>query len=136
MDFPVRLIKQVFHNKDGSRGELYVVTNDLELTVEAISAIYQTRWGVEELHKSLKQNVGLEQSPTKIETTQCNHIFASMIAWTKLEMLSKMKHTNHFALKKQLYIKAITTSFEKLQQLKVFQPQLAAAETPVIPLLG
>lgn len=135
LDFPVRLIKQVFINKDGSRGELYVVTNDLELTVEAISAIYQTRWGVEELHKSLKQNVGLEQSPTKVETTQCNHIFASMIAWIKLELLSKMKHTNHFALKKQLYIKAITTSFEKLQQLKVFQPQLAAAETPAISLL-
>jgi hypothetical protein len=136
LDFPIRLIKQVFINKDGSHGELYIVTNDLELTPEAISTTYQNRWGVEELHKSLKQNVGLEQSPTKVETTQCNHIFASMIAWIKLELLSKMKHTNHFALKKQLYIKAIRTSFVKLQQLKVFQPQLPVADTTSIPLLG
>lgn len=136
LDFPIRLAKQVFQNKDGSRGELYIVTNDLGLTAEAIFTIYQTRWGVEELHKSLKQNVGMEQSPTKIEPTQSNHIFASMIAWTKLEMLSKIKQTNHFALKNQLYIKAIKASFEKLQQLKVVQPQLAAGQTVLNHLLG
>jgi len=136
LDFPVRLTKQVFQNKDGSKGELYIVTNDLVLTAEASCAIYQTRWGVEELHKSLKQNVGLEQSPTKIESTQSNHIFASMIAWIKLEMLSKMKQTNHFALKNQLYIKAIKASFEKLQQLKVYQKQLSTGQVGLNPLLG
>ncbi|MFT4762560.1 MAG: hypothetical protein ACI9XO_004804, partial [Paraglaciecola sp.] len=41
---------------------------------------YQDRWGVEVFHKSLKQNVGLEKSPTKVENSQCNHIFATMIA--------------------------------------------------------
>jgi len=43
LDFPVLLTKQVFLNKDGSCGELYVVTNDLELNAEAISTIYQSR---------------------------------------------------------------------------------------------
>lgn len=135
LEFPIRLTKQIFQNKDGSNGELYIVTNDLVLTAEASCTIYQTRWGVEELHKSLKQNVGLEQSPTKIESTQSNHIFASMIAWIKLEMLSKMKQTNHFALKNQLYIKAIKASFEKLQQLKVSQMQLNAGQMELNPLL-
>jgi len=136
LDFPVLLTKQVFLNKDGSQGELYVVTNDLELTAEAISIIYQSRWGVEVLHKSLKQNVGLEKSPTKNEVTQSNHIFASMIAWTKFEMLSKLKQTNHFALKAQLYVKALESAFVQVQLMKQHQLKLAADQANHIPLLG
>lgn len=136
LDFPVRLVKQVFHNTDGSSGELYVVTNDLSLTAEAVSALYHSRWGVEELHKSLKQNVGLEQSPTKIETSQSNHVFASMVAWTKLELLSKIKQTNHFALKNQLYLQAVRASFEELQQAKHLPLKLAGGTADHHPLLG
>jgi len=136
MDFPVRLTKQVFQNKDGSQGELYLVTNDMELTAEAISTTYESRWDVEVLHKSLKQNVGLEQSPTKVEVTQSNHVFATMIAWIKLEMLSKIKQTNHFALKAKLHVKAIKVSFGELQQLKQTQRSLAPGAANQIPLLG
>jgi hypothetical protein len=67
---------------------LYLVTNDLGLTAHAISATYEGRWGVEVFHGSLNQDVGLEQSPTKHETTQSNHVFAVTIAWTKMELLS------------------------------------------------
>lgn len=35
LDFPLRLTKQVFQHTDGSQGELYTVTNDLSLDVEA-----------------------------------------------------------------------------------------------------
>ena len=136
LDFPVRLTKQVFQNKDGSQGELYLVTNDLELDERAISTTYESRWGVEELHKSLKQNVGLEKSPTKNEGTQSNHIFATMIAWIKLEMLSKVKQTNHFALKTKLYIKGIQASFEELQQQKQVCLRLQAGGKNRISLLG
>jgi len=120
LDFPVRLYKQVFINKDGSKGELYLVTNDLELSAQSISATYQQRWGVEVLHKSLKQNVGLEKSPTKNEVTQSNHIFAAMIAWLKLELLSLKEQSNHFALKTKLYAKAVQAAYQELQQLKQF----------------
>ena len=106
-DFPVLLTKQVFTNKDGSTGELHLVTNDLELDAQAISTTYETRWGVEVFHKSLKQNVGLEKSPTKHEISQSNHVFAAMIAWTKLELLSLKEQTNHFALKTRVYVKAL-----------------------------
>jgi len=136
MDFSIKLTKQIFTNKDGSRGELYVVTNDHSLTGSQICTIYQDRWGVEVFHKSLKQNVGLEKSPTKIETSQSNHVFATMIAWTKLEMLSKRQQTNHFDFKSQLYMKAVKTAFSVLQQLKNIQPKLESSPNTTIPLLG
>ena len=80
LDFPVILAKQVFTNKDGSTGELFLISNDLHLFATDLFTIYEKRWNVEVFHKSLKQNAGLEKSPTKYELTQSNHIFASMIA--------------------------------------------------------
>ena len=136
MDFSITLTKQIFINKDGSRGELYIVTNDPSLTGHLICTIYQDRWGVEVFHKSLKQNVGLEKSPTKMERSQCNHIFATMIAWTKLEMLSKRQQTNHFDLKAQLYAKAIKSAFGILQQFKRVQLRLESDVIATNPLLG
>lgn len=123
-DFPVLSTKQVFTNKDGSTGELYLITDDLDLTVQNITTTYQERWGVEVFHKSLKQNVGLEKSPTKNEITQSNHIFAAMIAWMKLELLSLKENSNHFALKSKLYINALKSAFEHLQQLKQFETKV------------
>lgn len=118
LDFPVLLAKQVFINKDGSVGVQYHVSNDLSLSFNDLIAIYQKRWKVEVFHKSLKQNAALEKSPTKFEDSQCNHIFASMIAFCKLEMLKVKEHLNHFALKSKLYIKAVKAAFEELQIIK------------------
>ena len=127
MDFSVLLVKQVFANKDGSTGELYVVTNDLLLDAQLIATAYDSRWGVEVFHKSLKQNVGLGKSPTKNEITQSNHIFAAMIGWTKLEMLSLMTQTNHFALKNQIYVKALNSAWQQVQELKTQHLKLLPA---------
>ncbi len=94
------------------------MSNDLELTFEEQATIYQKRWKVEQFHKSAKQNASLGKSPTKYETTQSNHIFCSMIAVCKLELL-KIKHRkNHFAIKSQLYLKAIKAAYDELQQMK------------------
>jgi hypothetical protein len=118
LDFPVLLIKQIFTNKDGSTGVLYLITNDLELSYTDICTIYQKRWNVETFHKSLKQNAALEKSPTKYEVTQSNHIFASMIAYSKLEILKIKQGANHFQLKNRLYIQAVKAAFNELQILK------------------
>ena len=118
LDFEVLLVKQVFTNEDGSTGVLYLVTNDLSLSFQQICAIYQKRWNVETFHKSLKQNAALEKSPTKYEVTQSNHIFASMIAFCKLEILKIKENQNHFALKSRLYLKAIKAAFSELQKIK------------------
>lgn len=136
LNFPVQLLKQVFINKDGSTGDLYLVTNDLDMEASAICTTYGKRWGVEEFHKSLKQNVGLEKSPTKHEISQCNHVFAAMIGWTKLELLSIKEQTNHFALKSKLYVKALRAAWQEVQQLKLNLSQLDQAALGNTPLLG
>lgn len=135
IDFPMRIIKRVFTNKDGSKGELYTVTNDLDLEELSISTIYDERWGVEVFHKGLKQNVGLEKSPTKNRVTQANHVFACMIAWAKLEMLAKWEVSNQFALKARLYVKALQAAFEELQLLKSSHLKLESANPKHISLL-
>jgi hypothetical protein len=119
VDFPLQLVKQVFINADGSTGILYLVTSDLELTYEGITTIYSKRWNVEPYHKSLKQNASLSKSPTKTVTTQSNHIFASLCAYIKLEMLKGTTKINHFALKSKLYMRALRTAFDALHELQL-----------------
>lgn len=115
--FPVLVAKQVFTNQDGSTGVLFLVSSDTTLTYEQLTAIYHKRWNVEVCHKSLKQNVALERSPTKTIRSQRNHIFAAMIAITKLECLKLHHHSNHFALKAKLYLKAVQAALNELQTL-------------------
>lgn len=118
VDFPLQFVKQVFTNGDGSVGILYLVTSDLELTYDGITTIYGKRWNVEPYHKSLKQNASLSLSPTKTVTTQSNHLFASLCAYIKLEMLKVTTQTNHFALKSKLYLRALRTAFDALSELQ------------------
>jgi len=115
--FPLRLAKQVFINEDSSQGTLYLVTSDLTLTYDRITSLYQKRFGVEEYHKSLKQNASLEKSPTRTETTQQNHFFASLCAYVKLERLKLKAGINHFALKSKIYLSALKAAYKELVKL-------------------
>ena len=117
VSFPIALIKKVFKNEDGSQGTLYLVTNDLESSADRIYEVYQKRWRIEEYHKSIKQNASLEKSPTKVVRSQKNHIFASIVAYCKLEFLKMKTSLNHFALKYKLLIKANQMAFQELQKL-------------------
>jgi hypothetical protein len=116
--FPVQLLKKVFKNEDGSTGILYLITNDLSIDANRIYEVYQKRWKIEEFHKSIKQNASLSKSPTKIIRTQCNHLFASLIAYCKLEMIKIKTALNHFAIKHKLLLKANQLMFHQLQLLK------------------
>lgn len=118
LEFPVLLHRQVFTNKNESTGALYLVTNDLNLTKSTIETIYQKRWKVEVFHKNIKSNTGLAKSPAKIVRTQSNHVFASLFAAARLEMLSIKQGVNTFALKSKLYIKATQVAFAELQKIK------------------
>ena len=114
LSFPVVLARQVFTNKDGSIGILYLATSDLLLDYDRITTIYKKRWNVEVFHKSI---TGLARSPTHTVRTQSNHFFASIYAFFKLELLKTKHQLNHFALKSKLYIKALQASFAELQRL-------------------
>ncbi len=114
LSFPVALIVKVFKNEDGSTGTLYLVTNDLESSAKRIYEVYQKRWRIEEYHKSIKQNASLEKSPTKVVRSQRNHIFASIIAYCKLEFLKTKTSLSHFGMKYMLLMKANRAAFIEL----------------------
>ena len=116
-EFALQLVKQVFTNEDGSTGILCPVTSDTTLSGDGITTIYQKRWNVEPYHKSLKQNVSLEKSPTQTVTTQTNHFFAALCGYIKLELLKGTTKLNHFALKSKLYMQAIQAAYTTLRML-------------------
>jgi hypothetical protein len=124
VDFPLLLAKEVFTNEDGSTGTLYLVTSDSALSYDQITRLYKKRWSIEVYHKSLKQNAGLEKSPTRTTTTQRNHFFASLCAYVKLEGLKLKTGINHFALKSKIYMSALKSAYAELVKLN---PQLLAA---------
>ena len=121
VDFPLLLAKQVFTNEDGSIGILYLVSSDTTLSFDDCTTNYHKRWQVECYHKSLKQNVSLEKSPTHTATTQTNHFFAALCGFIKLERLKVDTKLNHFALKSKLYINALHSAFSTLRELTSVQ---------------
>jgi len=116
--FPVLLVRQVFTNKDGSTGILYLASSDTTVTREFILTTYQKRWPVEVFHKSLKQNAALGKAPVCRVVTQNNHVFAALYAFFKLECLKIKRHLNLFALRTHLDLKAIRLAFDELQVLQ------------------
>ena len=116
--FSMNFVRQVFTNKDGSTGTLYLACSDTTVRRGQILTTYQKRWSVEVFHKSLKQNAALSKAPVRRVVTQNNHIFAVLYAVFKLECLSIKQKLNHFALRAHLYLKAIRVAFDELQTLK------------------
>ena len=117
LTFPVQLLKKVFKNENGTTGTLYLVSNDMHCSAERLYEVYQKRWKIEEFHKSIKQNASLEKSPTKKVKTQCNHMYAAMIAYCKLEMLKFKTGLNHFAIKYKLIIRANQIAMQELKKM-------------------
>ena len=115
----VKITKQV--SKDGDDDEsiyLYLVTNDIDLETDKILEIYKRRWKIEEYHKSLKQNLKIEHSPTKVETSQLNHIYLCVCGFIRLEQLRLNYKMNHFAIKEKIYLQALTRAYQEVENLK------------------
>ncbi|HHT7364547.1 TPA: transposase, partial [Legionella pneumophila] len=117
LEFSVRLLKKTFKNENGSTGVLYLVSNDMTSSAERLYEVYQKRWRIEEYHKSVKQNASLAKSPTKISRTQCNHVFAAIIAYCKLELLKFKTKMNHFAIKYKLIVRANQIVMQELRNM-------------------
>lgn len=112
LGFPVLMTKQFFTNKDNSTGYRFLVSNDLSLTDDQFTSIYKKRWSVEEYHKSLKQNASIAKSPTRTVKTQTNHLYASIMAYIKLEKLKLANKMSHFVMKTKIYQQALKTAFK------------------------
>ncbi len=116
--FDLFLVKKVFKNLDGSTGVVFLVTSDGDLNAEQVFQLYQKRWKVEESHKSVKQNLGIAQSPTKMVRSQKNHLFAAMFGLVQLEKLKIAHKMNHFALKHKIYLAALKSAWAEIKTLK------------------
>jgi len=117
---PLRIIKQVVKNgDDGESTYLYLITNDIDLSFNEVLEIYKKRWKIEEYHKSLKQNLKIEHSPTKVEISQRNHIHLSVLGFIKLEKFRLNYKMNHFAIKEKIYIDALKVAYQKVEELQI-----------------
>lgn len=118
LEIPVLLTKQVFKNKSQSTGVRFLVSNDFSLSDDDFTTLYKKRWSVEEYHKSLKQNAAIAKSPTRTVKTQSNHLFASILAYVKMEKLKFIQRLNHFAIKSKIYLAATKAAFNELNALR------------------
>lgn len=118
LDFQVRIMKKVFTNENGTQGTLYLVTNDASLNAVDLYSTYQERWKIEVYHKSLKNNVSLAKSPTKVKRSQLNHIFAALYAFVQLESLKLKNKKNHFQMKREIHIYSLKMASEKLREMR------------------
>ncbi len=66
----------------------------------------------------IKANASLPKSPTKRVRSQAKHIFASIIAFCKLEIMKIATATNHFAIKYKLLVAANIASMNELMNLR------------------
>ena len=110
----------IYKNGDDDKSVyLYLITNDITLNFQEVLEIYKKRWKIEEYHKSLKQNLKIEHSATKVELSQRNHINLTIGAFIKLEKLRLNYNMNHFAIKEKIYIEALKIAYKKVGELKV-----------------
>jgi len=110
----VPVARQVFTNKDGPQGVLYLVSGDTDPGQAQLTTIYQRRWKAEEYHKSLKQNAFMGKSPTKKPDTQANHFFAAILTYTTLDVLKLKSGMGHFRLKANLYLAGLRAMHQEL----------------------
>lgn len=106
---------------------MYLVSSDLTLDDDAIGTIYAKRWKIEEFHESMKSNCSYSKSPTGTVRTQSNHFFCSVYSFFKLESIKIKTKVNHFAMKRNIYLKALKTALYELQNLKTFSKFFVAA---------
>lgn len=64
----------------------YLGTNDLALTdYDSYTEHFDHRWKIEEFHRGIKQTTGIEKCSATKASSQKTHIFASFVAFVKLE---------------------------------------------------
>jgi hypothetical protein len=63
--------------------------------------------------KTRRENASSAKSPIGTVTTQTAHLFASLLAYVKLERLKFIRGLNHFALKAKLYLVALKMAWGK-----------------------
>lgn len=64
-----------------------MASNDLTLTdYDTFTEHFHQRWKIEEFYRGIKQTTGIEKCYSTLVTSQLTHIFASFLAFIKLEI--------------------------------------------------
>ena len=78
----------------------YLATNDLSLTdYDDFIAHFKYRWHIEEFNRAIKQTTGIEQCYSIKAQSQKTHIFASFVAFIKLELRKIKEHITWYEQK-------------------------------------
>jgi len=95
-DFKVKL----FRVADNNRTE-WIVTNDLaQNSSQDVQDACALRWKIEQLHRELKQNTGIENCQARTGRIQRNHIVCAVLVWVRLTKLASDAATNIYQLKR------------------------------------
>ena len=98
----------VFKNGDTR----YAATNDLALTdYTSLAEQSKKRWAIEEFHRGIKQTTGIEKCYSIKKQSQMTHIFASFVAFVKLEFERLKTGVSWYEQKAQQVRLGITQAF-------------------------
>lgn len=90
----------------------YICTNDLSLTdYETLSLQSKRRWTIEDFHRGIKQTTGIEKCYSVKKRSQLTHIFASFIAFVRLEFERLKTGVSWYEQKAQAVRLGITGAF-------------------------
>jgi hypothetical protein len=78
----------------------FVVTNDLtqDLTNDT-QQVCAVRWKIEQFHREVKQNTGIESCQCRKQRIQRNHIACALLVWTRLKQIAHNSNTTIYQLK-------------------------------------
>ncbi len=95
----VKLFRIVFSSE---RTDL-IITNDLtQGSADATQEEWSIRWKIEQFHREVKQNTGIERCQCRKERIQRNHIGCALLVWVRLKALADQMETTIYALKENL----------------------------------
>ncbi|MFZ3166527.1 MAG: transposase [Candidatus Methanoperedens sp.] len=97
LDLPEKQVRKVWLKEFGfilvckivdKNGDItYLATNDLTLQdYDNFVNHFQQRWKIEEFHRGIKQTTGIEKCYSTLASSQKTYIFASFVAFIKLEI--------------------------------------------------
>lgn len=86
---------------EATNGDItYLATNDISLTdYDEFAGHFRERWNIEEFHRGIKQTTGIEKCYSTKAHSQKTHIFASFVAFVRLEAVRISEHVSWYEQK-------------------------------------
>ena len=70
-----------------------------EDSTDHAETVCKIRWHIEEFHREIKQNTGLEACECRIRRSPRNHIACCMLVWIRLKTLAKKLNKTIYQIK-------------------------------------